>query len=66
MEFSKFYKTLTKQEKTSLAEKIGTTPAYLYQISGGFRKPGAPLAKRLHKATGVPLEKLRPDIWDAA
>jgi DNA-binding transcriptional regulator YdaS (Cro superfamily) len=57
--------------KTVLADKLGASPGYLWQIATGWRgKRASPeLARRIAEATAeigpeaVPLESLRPDIW---
>jgi len=48
-----------------LARASGTTVGYLYQIAGGHRRAGAPLALRLEAATGgaVCRCRLRPDLF---
>lgn len=59
--------------RTKLAERLGTTPQYLWQVAKGWRgKRASPaLARRIAEATAdigpeqVPLELLRPDIWTA-
>lgn len=59
------YLKATKTRYTALAKLLGVTPAAIWNISHGKRQPGAQLSRRLSKATGIPLEKLRPDIWGA-
>ena len=52
-----------------LADDIGTSYAYVYQMANGIRNPSPKVARRIHAETNrmVSLEELRPDIWgDAA
>ena len=61
--FKRYWDDLSDVEQQRLADKLDTSVPYLYQISTGFRKPGHKFAKRLEKETGIPREKLRPDIF---
>lgn len=60
--------------RAALAQSLGSTPQYLWQIATGWRgKRASPeLARKIAQATAelgpepVPLESLRPDIWPPA
>lgn len=61
---------LVKHEKSPdkiqiLADEVGTKVVYLKQIATGFRKPGAKLTLKLHRATNgeVHVSHIRPDIY---
>ncbi len=48
--------------QTELAKELGIDRSYLNGILKGKRKPGLDLARRISKATGKSLLKLRPDL----
>lgn len=51
-EFCEYYQGLTNDEKEKLAKQLDTSPAYLYQLSAGIRKPGKHFARLIHLVTG--------------
>lgn len=56
--------TLTAQQGRVLAEKVGTTPAYLYQVLTGRRTANPALARCINAADPrILLSDLRPDDW---
>lgn len=50
MELQKYLDT-HKVSRDDLAAKIGTSPAYIYQIISGIRKPGIKTIAKIYKAT---------------
>jgi DNA-binding transcriptional regulator YdaS (Cro superfamily) len=60
--------------RAALAEKLKTSPQYLYQVASNWRgrKASPALAQDIERVTGelgpepVPKESLRPDIWPPA
>lgn len=55
---------LTPKDARELAERAGTTPAYLYQVLTGRRRANAALARRINAADPrILLSDLRPDDW---
>ena len=58
--------------RAALARAVKTSPAYLYQIATGRRRPSVPLAKAISVATdrlgpeAVPRASLLPDVWGDA
>lgn len=52
-------------QRQELADKAGTSVAYLWQLAGGHRKASLEMAKRLQDASGkkLTIEGLRPDIF---
>jgi len=65
MDLHTFLKTTGR--RAELADRLGVSPNYLWQLSVKYRnrQPGAALARRIHEETlgVVALEELRPDIW---
>ncbi|NDV77290.1 helix-turn-helix domain-containing protein [Burkholderia cenocepacia] len=62
--FHIYLKGLTKEQRAELAEKCGTSVAYLWQIAYEQRRCREALAIEIEKATGrkVKVEDLRPDV----
>lgn len=60
--------TMTADEKKRCAQSCGTSPAYLWQIKGGFSIPGPKLALRLAAFSGghITPGHVRPDLFGAA
>ncbi|GEM_PF-6224603 len=60
-----FWKSLSVQQRESIAEKAGTSAEYLRQVLVYERQPSADMAKRLEEATGGALTRrtLRPDLF---
>lgn len=52
--------------RAELADQLGVSPSMLSLICLGRRQPGVALTKRIEALTGIPREKLRPDIFEAA
>ncbi len=46
-----YIKQLAISERQRLAEQLGVTPDFLYQIGAGFRNPGRELALKLELLT---------------
>jgi len=64
MDIKTFLKRATPHERQQFAEAAETSVAYLYQIAGKHKLPGAKLCRRLVKANPLlTLQELRPDIW---
>jgi DNA-binding transcriptional regulator YdaS (Cro superfamily) len=55
---------LNPAKRRELANQIGTSQAYLWQIATGRRKGSPTMAKRIEKATGIHRSQIRPDLWD--
>ncbi len=55
-------------ERTSVAQKAGTTVGHLWQLAGGHRKASADLAERLQDASSgaITIAGLRPDLVELA
>lgn len=57
------------ERKAALAERLGSSPGYLWQLATGWRgkKPSPDFAMRIDAATGGQVSKstLRPDLWPA-
>lgn len=49
--------------RTKLAELIGVTPQFIWQMQRGIRPIPAALCRRIEAATGVKREDLRPDVF---
>ncbi|WP_063897234.1 transcriptional regulator [Burkholderia ubonensis] len=65
--FHTYLKGLTKEKRAELAEKVGTSVAYLWQIAYKQRRCKESMAIELEKATArsVRMEDLRPDVdWE--
>ena len=56
---------LTPIKVFQLAKQINASPAYVRQLSSGFRQPSFKMAMAIEKATNglVTKEELRPDIY---
>jgi DNA-binding transcriptional regulator YdaS (Cro superfamily) len=63
MDLSTYLQDVARREK--LAQALGTSSAYLYQIGTGHRKASPKLARQIHEKTLglIPLESIRPDVW---
>ena len=55
---------LNPSKRRELADQIGTSQAYLWQIGTGRRKGSPEMAKRIEKATGIHRSQIRPDLWN--
>jgi len=52
MKFETYYAQLDTGERLVLAQKLKTSPAYLYQIASGRRQAGAKFLLNIETATG--------------
>jgi len=57
-------------ERRIVCDAAGTSPVYLFQLSGGHRTPSVSLTKKLVRASAIhtpdrtlSLKGLRPDVW---
>jgi DNA-binding transcriptional regulator YdaS (Cro superfamily) len=50
-------------KQRDFAIMLGTTDTTISRIINGQRKPSHTLVLRIEKLTGIPREKLRPDIY---
>ena len=60
-----YWKSLSVDQRKSVALSAGTSAEYLRQVLVYERKPSADMAKRLEEATGGVLSRrsLRPDLF---
>ncbi|EIX9371920.1 TPA: YdaS family helix-turn-helix protein [Klebsiella pneumoniae] len=60
-----FWDSLTKEQQSTLAASVGSTPGYLRLVFNGYKKAGFNLAKKLENNTSGQITKydLRPDIY---
>jgi DNA-binding transcriptional regulator YdaS (Cro superfamily) len=58
-----FFLTQERGAKTDLARIVGVSKTWISQIISGKMQPSAQLAIKIELATGVPREKLRPDLF---
>lgn len=60
-----FWDSLTKEQQSTLAASVGSTPSYLRLVFNGYKKAGFNLAKKLENITSGQITKydLRPDIY---
>ncbi|MDH5528137.1 MAG: helix-turn-helix domain-containing protein [Nitrospirota bacterium] len=60
-----YIRITTRRERERLARECNTTVAYLYQIAGGHRQPGAGLTLKIERATSGAICRcnLRPDLF---
>ncbi|ANF12029.1 TPA: helix-turn-helix domain-containing protein [Klebsiella pneumoniae] len=60
-----FWDSLTKEQQSTLAASVGSTPGYLRLVFNGYKKAGFNLAKKLENITSGQITKydLRPDIY---
>lgn len=68
MDLRTYLNSITQPEREALAKNCETSVDYFWQLSGGHRKAGHNLAKRIEKYTDgkVTKHELRPDIFDAS
>ena len=56
---------LTNPEtRKQLAQQLGTSQQYLYQIATNRRRPSPAFSRKLEQVTGIHRSNFRPDIWD--
>lgn len=62
--FRAYFKGLTKDERDALAQQVGTSAAYLWQIAYKQRRCNESMAIEIEKASqrAVTVEDLRPDV----
>jgi DNA-binding transcriptional regulator YdaS (Cro superfamily) len=69
MQLADYLRALETREREQLADKAGTSVAYLYQIAGKHRRASKELALKIETASGceVTRQELRPDLaaWAA-
>jgi hypothetical protein len=66
MDMKTYLREATPDQRTALAEQVGSSVAYFYQIAGGHKKAGAALCRALSDAEPrLTLSELRPDYWPA-
>lgn len=60
-----FWDSLTKEQQSTLAASVGSTPGYLRLVFNGYKKAGFNLAKKLENITSGQITKhdLRLDIY---
>jgi DNA-binding transcriptional regulator YdaS (Cro superfamily) len=65
MDMKTFLKNTSPDEREALANRLGTSVAYFWQIAGGHRKPSALLCRRLEAASGglISAAELRPELF---
>lgn len=51
-------------KQTQLARMLDVSDVTVSNIVKGKRKPGFALAVKIEAVTGVPMERLRPDIYE--
>jgi len=52
MKFLDFYRSMSREERSSFARRVGTSEAYLLQVAHGHRLPGMALAFRIIRESG--------------
>ena len=57
------YMAREKLNQATLAKSLGIAPCTLSLILSGDRKPGIEVTKKIERVTGIPRDKLRPDIF---
>jgi len=62
--FRTYFKALTKEERKALADAVGTSVAYLWQIAYEQRRCNESMAIKIDKATSraISVEQLRSDV----
>lgn len=61
----KYWDSLTQQERSQLAKRVGSSAGYLRLVFTGHKKAGFTLAQKLEAETAgaVTRAELRPDIY---
>ncbi|HGM5285040.1 helix-turn-helix domain-containing protein [Serratia liquefaciens] len=61
----KYWDSLSKEGRSSLASQVGRSPDYLRLVFKGHKKASFALAQRIEEVTGMQVTKndLRPDIY---
>lgn len=62
MELLDLYVGMAPKAKLRLARALGISPAYLRHLAHRHRLPSPVLAQKISAHTGVPIERLRPDL----
>lgn len=62
--FHAYFKSLSKDERKAIADQVGTSVAYLWQIAYEQRRCAESMAIEIEKASrrAVLVEDLRPDV----
>ncbi|MFM0503925.1 transcriptional regulator [Paraburkholderia caffeinilytica] len=62
--FHAYFKSLSKDERKAIADQVGTSVAYLWQIAYEQRRCAESMAIEIEKASkgAVRVEDLRPDV----
>lgn len=65
MDMTTYWASLPAEAKTTLAETVGVSRAYLSQIACGFRQGSPRVAIAIEEATdgAVTREEIRPDVF---
>jgi plasmid maintenance system antidote protein VapI len=58
----KYLKT-NKIRYTAFAKMAGCHVGAIWNVAKGKRQVGHALARKINRVSGIPLSKLRPDIW---
>jgi len=51
MKYKKYYATLNREQKKTLAERLHTSPEYLAQLNSGMRYAGLKIVRAIEPAT---------------
>ena len=64
MELKKYLDKLSREDKSSFAEKCGTSLAFLRNVAYGYKRAGESLCINIERESGgaVTCEELRPDV----
>lgn len=68
MNIRTYYDALPVGGRRALADDLGVSPAYLYQMVTGIRPVSATLCRTIERATkgAVTVHELRPDVFGEA
>lgn len=62
----KTYRQRHKLSRAELAKMLGVTRITIFRWEEGSRKIGIPALPKVSKLTGIPIKRLRPDIFEVA
>lgn len=54
------------ENMAALGRSVGVSRSAMFRIVKGERKPSVSVMRELSRVTGIPREKLRPDLYEAA
>jgi DNA-binding XRE family transcriptional regulator len=54
------------ENMAALGRSVGLSRSAIFHIVKGTRKPSIPVMRELSRVTGIPREKLRPDLYEAS